>query len=229
MGEDTLIDTPASTSQWNAADYARVGGFVPELGQAALDLLDPQPGEHILDVGCGDGSLTLKIKEMGAEVVGIDLSAPNLKLAHRKAEQRGVAVTYSQRDAAATGYPDASFDLVTATMLIHELPAPALRQVIRDTARLLRPGGLFVALDFQHTGDPFRDAIMDSHGARNNEPLLPMLFRTNMDQLCRAAGFRQARWYPFDERGAGLLPPGAWATRPEWHFPWAVLLAAKPT
>ncbi|HEU5482479.1 MAG TPA: methyltransferase domain-containing protein [Sphingomicrobium sp.] len=47
---------------------------MPELGQAALDLLDPQPGEHILDVGCGDGTLTLKIKEAGADVVGIDNS-----------------------------------------------------------------------------------------------------------------------------------------------------------
>ena len=67
-------DETASTSQWDAADYARVGGFVPALGQAALDLLDPQPGEHILDVGCGDGTLTLKIKQAGAEVVGIDNS-----------------------------------------------------------------------------------------------------------------------------------------------------------
>jgi len=67
-----LSDAPASTSQWDAADYARVGGFVPALGQAALDLLDPQPSEHILDVGCGDGTLTLKIKERGADVVGID-------------------------------------------------------------------------------------------------------------------------------------------------------------
>jgi SAM-dependent methyltransferase len=78
MGRDALtLDLaspamPASTSQWDAADYARVGGFVPALGQAALDLLDPQPGEHILDVGCGDGTLTLKIKEAGADVVGID-------------------------------------------------------------------------------------------------------------------------------------------------------------
>ena len=67
-----MTDAPASTSQWDADAYARVGGFVPALGQAALELLDPQPGEHILDVGCGDGTLTLKIKERGADVVGID-------------------------------------------------------------------------------------------------------------------------------------------------------------
>ncbi|MCW3798825.1 class I SAM-dependent methyltransferase [Sphingomonas sp. BN140010] len=62
----------ASTSSWDAAAYARVGSFVPALGAAALDLLDPQPGEAVLDVGCGDGTLTLRIKERGADVVGID-------------------------------------------------------------------------------------------------------------------------------------------------------------
>lgn len=74
MGEDPLREAPASTSSWDAAEYARVGGFVAELGEAALDLLDPQPGETILDIGCGDGALTVRIKERGAEVVGIDNS-----------------------------------------------------------------------------------------------------------------------------------------------------------
>ena len=64
----------ASTSKWDAADYARVGAFVAELGEAALDLLDPQPGERILDVGCGEGTLTRKIVERGATVLGIDNS-----------------------------------------------------------------------------------------------------------------------------------------------------------
>jgi protein-L-isoaspartate O-methyltransferase len=55
MGADPLTVLAASTSRWNAGDYARVAGFVPALGAAALDLLDPKPGERILDVGCGDG------------------------------------------------------------------------------------------------------------------------------------------------------------------------------
>jgi len=84
VGADALSDAPASTSKWDAADYARIGGFVPTLGQAALDLLDPQPGEHILDVGCGDGTLTLKIKGMGADVVGIDNSLSMVAAAKAK-------------------------------------------------------------------------------------------------------------------------------------------------
>ena len=84
MGEDALILLPTSTSQWDAADYARVGGFVPALGQAALELLDPQPGEHILDVGCGDGTLSLEIKQRGADVVGIDTSPSMIGAARAK-------------------------------------------------------------------------------------------------------------------------------------------------
>jgi trans-aconitate methyltransferase len=79
-----LSETPASTSSWNAADYARVGGFVAELGAAALDLLDPKPGERILDIGCGDGTLTERIADRGADVVGIDNSPEMVGAARAK-------------------------------------------------------------------------------------------------------------------------------------------------
>jgi trans-aconitate methyltransferase len=84
LAEDALSEVVVSTSDWNAGDYARVGGFVAELGEAALDLLDPQPGENILDVGCGDGTLTQKIVERGATVVGIDNSLDMIGAARAK-------------------------------------------------------------------------------------------------------------------------------------------------
>jgi SAM-dependent methyltransferase len=84
VGENPLTDTLTSTSSWDAGDYARVGGFVPALGEAALALLDPQPGEQILDIGCGDGTLTLKIKDAGADVVGIDNSLSMIGAAKAK-------------------------------------------------------------------------------------------------------------------------------------------------
>ncbi len=79
-----MIPTPASTSSWNAADYARVGAFVAELGEAALNLLDPRPGERILDIGCGDGTLTERIVDLGADVVGIDNSESMVEAARAK-------------------------------------------------------------------------------------------------------------------------------------------------
>src|SRR3954454_14438457 len=84
MGEDALSQAAASTSKWDAADYARVGAFVAELGGGALDLLDPQPRERILDVGCGDGTLTAKIIERGETVLGIDNSPEMVEAARAK-------------------------------------------------------------------------------------------------------------------------------------------------
>jgi len=84
MDQDALNDEVTSTSTWDAADYARVGAFVALLGGAALDLLDPQPGERILDVGCGDGTLTRQIAQRGAAVVGIDNSAEMVAAARAK-------------------------------------------------------------------------------------------------------------------------------------------------
>src|SRR5207237_9264539 len=84
LGGNALRPAVASTSKWDAAEYARVGGFVAELGGAALDLLDPQPGERILDVGCGEGTLTRKIMERGADVLGIDDSPEMVRFAREK-------------------------------------------------------------------------------------------------------------------------------------------------
>ena len=126
--------TPASTSQWDAADYARVGAFVPALGAAALDLLDPQPGEHILDVGCGDGTLTMQIRERGADVVGIDNSESMIAAARA----RGLDVRLM--DAADLKFSEA-FDAVFSNATLHWILAK--NRAARAIWFALKPGGRF--------------------------------------------------------------------------------------
>jgi trans-aconitate methyltransferase len=68
---------------WNAAGYDRHARFVTDLGMPVLELLAPQRGEHILDLGCGDGVLSKKISDLGCEVVGLDSSADFVDSARR--------------------------------------------------------------------------------------------------------------------------------------------------
>jgi trans-aconitate methyltransferase len=129
-----LSQLAASTSKWDAADYARVGVFVAELGGAALDLLDPQPGERILDVGCGEGSLTKKIVERAATVLGIDNSPEMIAAA------RANGIDTLLVDAADMQF-FAEFDAVFSNATLHWVLEK--EQAARAIFRALKPGGRF--------------------------------------------------------------------------------------
>ena len=169
----------ASTSLWDAADYARVGGFVAELGEAALDLLDPQPGEHILDVGCGDGTLTLKIKEAGADVVGIDNSLSMVAAA----KARGLDARLM--DAAQLKFGEA-FDAAFSNATLHWVLDK--ERAARAIWFALKPGGRFAG-----------EMGGDGNLARLREAL---------DDVLVARGFGPptyaANWYPTPEEFAAV-------------------------
>jgi len=129
-----LTSAALSTSKWDAAEYARVGGFVAELGQAALDLLDPHAGERILDVGCGDGTLTKKIVERGATVLGID-NSPEMIAAAR---EKGIdAVRMDVADMTFRSEFDAVFSNATLHWVLET------EQAARAIFRALKAGGRF--------------------------------------------------------------------------------------
>ncbi len=121
---------------WSADRYAANARFVSDLGAPALDLLDPRPGEDVLDLGCGDGALTARIAEAGARVRGVDAS-PDMVAAARA---RGIDAALA--DAQALTF-DAEFDAVFSNAALHWMTDPDA--VFAGVARALRPGGRFVA------------------------------------------------------------------------------------
>lgn len=184
---------------------------------------------RVVDMACGFGKSTRPLvnKYPTAEVIGIDLAAPGLRLAHQQAEADGVAIHYRHADAAYSGLEDASADIVTGTMFLHELPKEHILATVREAARLLKPGGSLHFLEFHPTGDLLRDATVYEHAERNNEPFFRDLFALDLVAYCSELGLEDARWTAFDERTEGLRPQG-WPERTDWHFPWAVLSARRP-
>jgi SAM-dependent methyltransferase len=129
-----LTSAAVSTSKWDPAEYARVGAFVAELGQAALDLLDPKAGERILDVGCGDGTLTRKIVECGATVLGIDNSPEMIAAARAKGLD---ALLLDAADMQFFAEFDAAFSNATLHWVLEK------EQAARAIFRALKAGGRF--------------------------------------------------------------------------------------
>ncbi len=127
--------TVNTTSRWDAADYAANAAFVPALGAPVVELLAPQRGERILDLGAGDGALTVKLVEAGATVVAVDAS-PDMVAA---AQARGLDAHAVDGQRLTFG-PE--FDAVFSNAALHWMLDPAA--VATGVFAALKPGGRFV-------------------------------------------------------------------------------------
>jgi SAM-dependent methyltransferase len=124
------------TGRWDPSEYARNASFVPVLGAPLLELLAATNEERVLDLGCGEGSLTQRVMDTGATVVGIDAS-PEMVAA---AVARGVDARVG--DATALTF-EAEFDAVLSNAVLHWI---ADQDAVADgVRRALKPGGRFVA------------------------------------------------------------------------------------
>ncbi|WP_158941884.1 trans-aconitate 2-methyltransferase [Granulicella sp. S190] len=135
--------TPLSTGQtWNTQAYAANGRFVANLATGVVALLAPQPGEHILDLGCGDGVLTEQLASTGAIVIGVDASAAMLAAAR----QRNLNV--EQQDATALPYHQ-QFDAVFSNAALHWITGVSGHQAmlsgVHSALRSSNPKARFVA------------------------------------------------------------------------------------
>jgi ubiquinone/menaquinone biosynthesis C-methylase UbiE len=111
------------------------------------------PGEAVLDVGCGTGSLAIAAARRvgpGGVVAGVDASPEMIARARRKAARAGVAVEFQHAIAEALPFPDARFAVVLSTLVLHHLPRKTRERSAEEIRRVLTPGGRVLVADFAY-------------------------------------------------------------------------------
>ena len=144
----------SQSTSWNPESYAKNARFVSDLGEPLLQLLEAQPGELILDLGCGDGALTERIAGYGCAVVGVDSSFPQLKAAKERGLNTvvmdGHQLSFKRR-----------FDAVFSNAALHWMKEP--ETVVAGVTNSLKPGGRFIG-EFGGKGnvEKIRTALHDT-------------------------------------------------------------------
>lgn len=152
--------------------------------------------ERILEMGCGVGASAVAVASYfpDAEMHAIDVGASMLRYAHARAEHLGARIHFSQQNAEHTDFPDASFDIVYSCVVMHETSPEALRNILAESHRLLRPGGVAVHLEVpmrEETLDVWGKLLGDFEERYNNEPHWRGALGTDFAAELKRAGFAE--------------------------------------
>jgi SAM-dependent methyltransferase len=146
---------PAAGSDWALPLYDPLVKLLgaEKVRRTLLDQAALQPSHHVLDVGCGTGTLATLIKRLYAtvEVVGLDPDPKALARATRKAQRAAVSVRFNRGFSDKLPYPDASFDRVFSSFMFHHLPAGVREKTLCEARRVLSPGGSLHLVDFERS------------------------------------------------------------------------------
>lgn len=150
--------------------------------------------DAVLEIGCTIGNSICAVAGYlpDSEIHGIDIGAPVLRYAHARAEALGQTVHFSQQNGEATDFPDASFDLIYSCAMLHETSHRAVRNITRETWRLLKPGGVVIHLEVPARYEDitlWRQVRADFEVMHNSEPFWRGACKTDFAAVHAEAGF----------------------------------------
>ena len=148
---------------------------------------------RILDMGCSVGHSTLPYTDRfpNAEIHAIDMSAPLVRYGFARAESLGKTIHFSQQNAESTDFEDESFDLIVSHIMLHETSLGALKNIMKEGRRLLRPGGVMAHLEMLPFSKktPLQQYLTDWDSTNNNEPFIGKMNELDMREILLEAGF----------------------------------------
>ena len=135
---------------WESGDFGQVATFTMPAAEEFMARLDLPRGARVLDAACGTGNLAVLAARRGARVSGLDIATNLLAQARERAQGEGLAIEFTEGDAEAMPYDDASFDLVVSMYGVMFAPRP--EWVMSELCRVTRPGGLIALANWTPTG-----------------------------------------------------------------------------
>ncbi len=163
MGEDHRTYIPAAGHDWFLPLYdplLRLLG-ADSARRELVEQASVRQSHRVLDIGCGTGSLVALLKRLypNAEVVGLDPDPKALARARRKVERAELPAQFDQGFSDELPYPDASFDRVFSSFMLHHLKQDEKTKTLKEARRVLKPGGSLHLVDFGGAG-PRRDGFL---------------------------------------------------------------------
>jgi ubiquinone/menaquinone biosynthesis C-methylase UbiE len=140
-----------SAALYDALAWFLTFGREPAFRERMLSFAKLKPGEAVLDVGCGTGTVALLAKKkVGPQgrVDGIDASPEMVARATAKARRAGLQVRFSTATAQELPFKEGEFDVVLSTLMFHHLPKKGREEFGREAFRVLKPGGRVLIVDF---------------------------------------------------------------------------------
>lgn len=131
---------PAAYQRWRASEVGRITDRIE--AQIVQRMIGPVAGKRVLDVGCGDGELSVRLAQLGAEVTGVDTDLDMLASARRRAVQAGQAIELIEGDVRQLPLSNQTFDIVVAVTVLCFVSDP--ERVISEITRVLKADGRLI-------------------------------------------------------------------------------------
>lgn len=164
-------------------------GHAPRLRKLTVDNALINPGDSVLDVGCGTGEVTLlaKTRAKDGKVYGIDPAPEMIDVARKKAARKKLDIDFRVGVIESLPFPDSSLDVVTSSLMMHHLPEDLKVRGLAETYRVLKPGGRLLIADFMRPTGSFLNhlfiAFTRHQGLKSGIE--------DLQKLLKGAGFRQ--------------------------------------
>src|SRR5215469_5406696 len=135
---------------WESGDFGQVAKLIEPVAEDFMARIDLRPGMKVLDAACGTGNLAVIAARRGCITSGLDIASNLIAQARERAREEGLSIEYTEGDAEAMPYPDASFDVVVSMYGVMFAPRP--ERIVSEWQRVTKPGGLIALANWTPSG-----------------------------------------------------------------------------